>query len=350
MHTYTKEMKKCISLAKKALGKTSPNPLVGCVVLNADGDVIATGYHKKYGDFHAERDALNKIQNAKGCTLVVNLEPCCHQGKTPPCTDIIIEKGIKTVVYGMKDPNPIVSGRGLKILKDAGISVVGPVLENECRLLNEVFIKNKTQEKTFVVLKTATTADGKISTHNGDSKWITSEKARNYARKLRRNYDAILTSSSTVIADNPTMNHKVKVILDRELKTDINSNIYKQGKICVFHDKKLKPKNKSKRITYLPAPIKDGKLDAEFILNKIFELGIMSVFVESGGKLSGSFLPYADKIYQFIAPKILNDNSGKSCFDGDKADEISECRNFEIESTKLLDKDLLITYKSPKLL
>ena len=116
MHTYTKEMKKCISLAKKALGKTSPNPLVGCVVLNADGDVIATGYHKKYGDFHAERDALNKIQNAKGCTLVVNLEPCCHQGKTPPCTDIIIEKGIKTVVYGMKDPNPIVSGRGLKIL------------------------------------------------------------------------------------------------------------------------------------------------------------------------------------------------------------------------------------------
>ncbi len=343
-------MKKCIFLAKKALGKTSPNPLVGCVVLNADGDVIATGYHKKYGDFHAERDALNKIQNAKDCTLVVNLEPCCHQGKTPPCTDIIIEKGIKTVVYGMKDPNPIVSGKGLKILKDIGISVVGPVLEDECKALNEVFIKNMTLKKNFVVIKTATTADGKISTCNGDSKWLTSEKARNYARKLRRNYDAILTSSSTVIADNPTMNHKVKVILDRELKTDINSNIYKQGKIYVFHDKKLKPKNKSKRITYLPAPIKDGKLDAEFILNKIFELGIMSVFVESGGKLSGSFLPYADKIYQFVAPKILNDNSGKSCFDGDKADEISECRNFEIESTKLLDKDLLITYKSPELL
>ena len=146
------------------------------------------------------------------------------------------------------------------------------------------------------------------------------------------------------------MNHKVKVILDRGLKTDINSNIYKQGKIYVFHDKKLKPKNKSKRITYLPAPIKDGKLDIGFVLNKIFELGIMSIFVESGGKLSGSFLPYADKIYQFIAPKILNDNSGKSCFDGEKADRIFKCHNFEIESTKLFDKDLLITYKSPKLL
>ncbi len=347
---YTKEMKKCISLARKASGKTSPNPLVGCVVLNAGGEVVATGYHKKYGDFHAERDALNKIQNAKGCTLVVNLEPCCHKGKTPPCTDIIIEKGIKKVVYGMKDPNPIVSGKGLKLLKSAGIDVVGPVLEDECKSLNEVFIKNMALKKTFVAIKTATTADGKISTHNGDSKWITSEKARNYARKLRQNYDAILTSSSTVIADNPAMNHKVKIILDSELKTDLNSNIYKQGEIYVFHDKKLKPKNKSEIITYVPAPLKDGKLDIEFILNKLFELGIMSVFVESGGKLSGSFLSYADKIYQFIAPKILNDNSGKSCFDGDKADKISECHNFKIEGTKLLDKDLLITYKKPEIL
>ena len=344
---YIKEMKKAISLAKKAAGKTSPNPLVGCVVLNAAKDVIATGYHRKYGDFHAERDALNKIQNANGGTLVVNLEPCCHYGKTPPCTDIIIEKGITTVVYGMKDPNPIVSGKGLKILKDAGISVVGPLLESECRSLNEIFIKNKTQGKSFVAIKTATTADGKVSTHNGDSKWITSEKARNYARKIRKYYDAILTSSSTVIADNPTMKHKVKVILDRELKTDVNSNIYKQGKIYVFHDISQKPKSKTKRITYIPTHTKNDKLDIEFILNKLFELGIMSVFVEAGGKLSGSFLPYADKIYQFIAPKILNDNSGKSCFDGDKAEEISECRNFEIESTKLLDKDLLVTYKKP---
>ena len=346
MHKYTKEMKRCISLARKGVGKTSPNPMVGCVVLDSKGKVISEGYHKKYGEFHAERDALNKLKNAKNCTLVVNLEPCCHHGKTPPCTDIIIEKGISRVVYGLKDPNPLVSGKGIAKLKDSGIEVIGPVLEDECKILNEVFIKNKMQNKSYVAIKTATTIDGKIASANGDSKWITSEKARNYARKLRQNYDAILTSSSTVIADNPTMKHKVKVILDRELKTDLNSDIYKQGKIYVFHNKSIKSVNTDK-ITYIQTPLKNGKLDIDFVLKKLFELDIMSVFVEAGGKLSGSILPYADKIYHFTAPKILNDNSGKSCFDGDKADKISKCRNFEIESTKLLDKDLLITYKRP---
>ena len=279
MNDYKKEMKHCIRLAKKAAGKTSPNPLVGCVVLNPADEIISAGYHKKYGENHAEREALNKLEDAKGCTLVVNLEPCCHQGKTPPCTDIIIEKGVSHVVYGMKDPNPLVSGKGIEKLKKAGIKVSGPVLEDECSQLNEIFIKNKTLGKTFVAVKTATTIDGKISTYNGDSKWITSDKARNYARKLRQHYDAILTSSSTVVADNPTMKHRVKVILDRELKTNIDSNIYKHGKIYVFHDKKQKPKNISERITYIPASLKGDKLDIEFILNKLFELGIMSVFV-----------------------------------------------------------------------
>ena len=200
MKNYITEMNKCIELAKQAEGKTSPNPMVGCVILNNKNEIISTGYHKKYGENHAERDALLKLENATGCTLVVNLEPCSHFGKTPPCADLIIEKGIKRVIYGMKDVNPIVAGNGLKKLQEAGIENIGPILEDECKKLNEVFIKNQTKHKTFVALKTATTIDGKIATQTGDSKWITSEEARREVRNIRNRYDAILTSSATVIA------------------------------------------------------------------------------------------------------------------------------------------------------
>ena len=171
MKNYITEMNKCIELASKAVGMTSPNPMVGCVILNQNGEIISTGYHKMYGENHAERDALSKLENAKDCTLIVNLEPCSHFGKTPPCVDIIIEKGIKRVVYGMQDPNPIVAGKGLKKLKDAGIEIIGPVLEDECKKLNEVFIKNHLEKKTFISIKTATTIDGKSpliqATQNG---------------------------------------------------------------------------------------------------------------------------------------------------------------------------------------
>lgn len=330
MKQYFQYMYKCIELAKQAQGDTSPNPLVGCVILNEQGDIISTGYHKKYGENHAERDALLKLDNATNCTLIVNLEPCSHFGKTPPCTDLIIEKGIKKVVYGMKDPNPIVSGNGLSKLKNAGIEVIGPVLEDECKKLNEIFIKNHTKKQTFVAIKTATTIDGKIATHSNDSKWITSEKARVEVRNIRKRYDAILTSSSTILADNPTMEHKKKVILDRKLKTDKNSNIYKQGEIYVFSEENT--------------PVKDDKLDVEFILNKLYEQGIMSVLVEAGGNLNGSFLPYADKIYHFIAPKILGDNSGKSCFNGNKINKIADCKNLQFESFEIFEPDILITY------
>ena len=347
---YENEMKRCIELAKAARGQTSPNPMVGCIVLNSEGKIISEGYHKAYGEFHAERDALLKLDSAKDCTLIVNLEPCCHTGKTPPCTDIIIEKGIKKVVYGMKDPNPKVAGKGLKILKDANIKLIGPVLEKECRELNEVFVKNHTLQKTFVALKVATTIDGKIATSTKDSKWITSESARKKGKELRTYYDAILTSSSTIIADNPTMKHKRKIVLDRELKTDLNSNIYKQGEIFVFYDKNIKNseiiiKNRNTNINYIPAPVKQNKLDIEFILNKLYNLGIMSVFVEAGGRMNASFLPYIDKLYHFIAPKVLSDNSGKSCFDGKSVQKIAECTNLSIINIEKYQPDILITYK-----
>lgn len=344
MKQYDLLMKKCIELAKQAQGETSPNPLVGCIVLNDIGEIISTGYHKKYGENHAERDALLKLDDAKNCTLIVNLEPCSHYGKTPPCADLIIERGVKRVVYGMKDVNPIVAGNGLKKLIDAGIEVIGPILEDECRKLNEIFIKNQVEHKTFVALKTATTIDGKIATSTNDSKWITSDFAREEVRNIRKRYDAILTSSSTILADNPTMEHKCKVILDRKLKTNSQMTIYKQGKIFVFHSLKNQSSLSNNNLQYIYAPIVNNKLGIEFILDELYKRGIMSVLIEAGGKLNGSFLPYIDRLYHFVAPKILGDNNGKSCFYGKDVEKISNCTNLNFESVELFPPDILVNY------
>lgn len=209
---YENYMKKCIALAKNGEGLTSPNPLVGCIVLDKNNNEISTGYHHKYGENHAERDALLKLHNGeeKDGTLVVNLEPCSHYGKTPPCADLIIERGLKKVIIGMQDVNPIVAGNGIRKLQKAGIEVVSGVLENECKALNEIFIKNMTLNKTFIAIKTATTLDGKTATQSGSSKWITSKLAREEVKKIRNRYDAIMTSSTTILADNPTMLHRKK--------------------------------------------------------------------------------------------------------------------------------------------
>ena len=344
MKQYDLLMKKCIELAKQAQGETSPNPLVGCIVLNDIGEIISTGYHKKYGENHAERDALLKLDDAKNCTLIVNLEPCSHYGNTPPCADLIIEKGVKRVVYGMKDVNPIVAGNGLKKLIDAGIEVIGPILEDECRKLNEIFIKNQVEHKTFVALKTATTIDGKIATSTNDSKWITSDFAREEVRNIRKRYDAILTSSSTILADNPTMEHKCKVILDRKLKTNSQMTIYKQGKIFVFHSLKNQSSLSNNNLQYIYTPTVNNKLGIESILEELYKRGIMSVLIEAGGKLNGSFLPYIDRLYHFVAPKILGDNNGKSCFYGKEVEKISNCTNLNFESVELFPPDILVNY------
>ncbi len=340
---YDKYMKKCIELAKGGEGQTSPNPLVGCVVLDKDGNEISTGFHHKYGENHAERDALLKLTNGeeKGGTLIVNLEPCSHHGKTPPCADLIIERGLKRVVIGMQDVNPIVAGNGIKKLKNAGIEVVEHVLEDECKILNEVFIKNMTQKKVFVAIKTATTLDGKIATQNGSSKWITSEKAREEVKVIRNRYDAIMTSSATILADNPTMLHRKKIILDRKLRTNLEAPIYKNGEIYLFNDSLDMFEG---GVNFIKTPVHDDKLDLEFVFNKAYELGIKSVLVESGGHLAGSVLKYADKIYHFIAPKITGDNNSLSCFDFQQIDDINKSLNFKFSDIRSFEPDILITY------
>lgn len=340
---YEKYMNICIQLAKKGEGNVSPNPLVGCVVLDEHENIISEGYHAKYGEFHAERNALNKIEKGEGHTLFVNLEPCSHYGKTPPCTDIIIEKGIKKVVFGMSDVNPKVSGK--KVLQDAGIEVVEGVLEKECKELNEIFIKNMTKDKPFIAIKTATTLDGKIATYSGSSKWITSDAARNEVKVIRNRYDAIMTSSSTVINDNPTMEHKNKIILDRELKCDIKSKIFNSGNILIFYDGQLKlNKTSTTNIRFIPAPIKNSKIDLDFVFKTIYEMNIKSVLLESGGKLNGSVIEFADKIYHFIAPKIVGDNSALSCFDYRHIFDINQSEIFKFTAVQNFEPDILITY------
>ena len=325
-----KYMRMCFSLAKKGEGKVQPNPMVGCVVLNKNGDIISRGYHHKYGENHAERDALLKLKHndAKGGTLYVNLEPCSHEGKTPPCTDLIINRQIKRVVIGMEDVNPKV--HGIEVLKKAGIEVEVGILENEAKFLNRVFMKNITKKMPYVVLKTAVTMDGKIATASGNSKWITSEESRKRVYQIRKEFDCIMTSSNTVIADNPKMEHKFKCILDKNSRIPKSSKIFEQGNIYIA--------------TKENTPLKDGKLDINSVLEKLYKLNVYTVFVECGGVLAGSMLKSGliDEVYQFIAPKILNDNSGKSCFDGDNVNNIYCAKKLQIYSAQMSGSDLLV--------
>ena len=323
-------MRMCFELAKRGEGSVLPNPMVGCVVLDKNGNLVSKGYHKKYGENHAERDALLKLQNneAEGGTLYVNLEPCSHYGKTPPCVDLIIERKLKKVVIASRDPNPKVDG--LSKLREAGIEVLEGVLEDEAKFLNRVFFKNITQKLPYVVLKTATTMDGKIATKTGDSRWITSDEARKEVYKMREEFDCILTSSNTVIADNPTMAHKFKCVLDKDNRTSKDAKIYQQGEIYVAN-----------RVN---TPLKHGNLDLRAVLDELYKKGVCTVFVECGGKLAGAFLKenLIDEIYQFIAPKIVNDNSAKSCFDGESIEKIANCKKFRIYDTQLIGEDVLI--------
>lgn len=320
MQQHEKHMRTCLKLALKGKGKTSPNPMVGCVVLDRNGNVVSKGYHKKYGENHAEREALLKLKSneAEGGTLYVNLEPCSHFGKTPPCVDLIIERKLARVVFAMRDPNPKVDG--ISKLKHAGIEVIEGILEEEAKFLNRVFIKNITQNLPYVVLKTAATMDGKIAAKTGSSKWITSDAARAEVYSMRKEFDCILTSSNTVIADNPTMEHKFKCIIDRHSRTSPDAKIYQQGKIYIA--KKTLPE----------------------VLEDLYKQNAYSVFVECGGTLAGALLKenLIDEIYQFIAPKILNDNNGISCFNGDNIEDINQARSLRIYETKKIGQDLLV--------
>lgn len=355
---YEKYMKRCIKLAQKAAGKTSPNPMVGAVILDKNLNFVSEGYHKKCGEAHAEVNAINEAKskgiNIKNGTIIVSLEPCSHYGKTPPCADLIIENKLKTVVVGCLDPNPKVAGNGIKKCQNAGLTVITNVLQKDCEQLNEIFFKNQTQKRPFVTIKTATTLDGKIATKTGSSKWITGEKARKEVQKLRNQYDAILTSSSTVITDNPSLTCRMKkgknpirIIIDSNLKTNPNSNVYNDDGTPIYIATILKDNKKyPNNVKILTIKAKNGKVDLKELIKKLYELGICSIFIEAGGILNGEFLKekLVDKLIHFSAPKIIGDINAKPFIQGFDIKEIDDALKLKLNSIKQLNNDLMCEY------
>ncbi len=354
---YEKLMRECLKLAQKAEGKTSPNPMVGAVIFDDDFNIISKGYHEKYGEAHAEVNAVkNAGQSVRGLSIAVNLEPCSHHGKTPPCADMIIREGIKRVVVGMRDPNPVVYENGIKKLKDAGIEVITGILEDECRKLNEVFVKDHMEEKPFVAIKTATTLDGKIACENGSSKWITSEKSRKIVQKLRNKYDAILTGSNTIMKDNPSLNCRLKngknpirIVVDSKLKTDPKSKVYKNDgtKIYIITDKDMPETAKQKyqkHIEFINCSVKNEKINLEEAFDTLYKKGTKSILVEAGANLNYAIIKnnLADKLIQFIAPKILGDKGSISFVEGFRLNDINNTKNLEITEVKNLKPDIMI--------
>lgn len=349
---YEKLMRKCIALAKKYKGRTSPNPLVGAIIFDDNFNIISKGAHKKCGENHAERNAiLSAKQDLKGTSIIVNLEPCSHYGKTPPCADLIIEKGIKRVVIGMLDPNPIAKG-GIGKLQNANIEVVTGILEDECKELNKFFIKNQLKRLPYVTIKTATTLDGKIATSTGSSKWITDETSRLEVQKLRNTYDAILTSSKTVIADNPSLTCRIKngknpirIILDTNLTTSPTSNVYNNDSTRVIILSATTSKKYPKHVEIIKCPVKNNHIDLKKAMKILYNSGITSILVEAGATLNKAFIEekIPDELIQFIAPKILGDKNAISIAQGYERLNISDCNNLKIKHSKVLKNDIMIT-------
>ena len=323
-----KYMRLAMQLAGNAIGRTSPNPLVGAVIVK-DNRVVGCGWHRKAGTPHAEVHALNQAgELAQGADVYVTLEPCAHYGKTPPCAKALVEAKVKNVYGGLLDVNPKVAGKGFKILEDAGIHVEYGFLQDELRKQNEVFFKWIEHKKPFIVLKAAMTLDGKIATATGQSKWITNETSRAYGYKLRDIYDGIMVGINTVIEDNPMLTDRVdggknpiRIVVDSSLKIDINANVVqdKSAKTIVAttdkadKDKILKLQAQDVDVIVVDKDEND-KVDIEKLLDILGQQNICSILVEGGATLSGSFVAkkLVDKVYFFIAPKIVGGKEAKT--------------------------------------
>lgn len=346
-------IRQAFKLAQKGRGWTNPNPMVGAVVVK-DKTVIGTGYHKKFGSPHAEVEALrNCRENPKGATLYVNLEPCNDFGKTPPCTEAIISAGVKKVVCSISDPNPKTHGQGLKRLKQAGISVVTNVLARQARVLNEAFFTFYERKRPFVAIKFAAGLDGKIATKSGDSKWITNEKARNYARKLRVQYQAVLVGINTVFRDDPHLGVRTKgkkdpirIILDSKLQIPLDAKVLRDPNVIIAATKRA---NRAK-LTKLEnrgfeVMIFDGDILIPKLLEGLSQREIISVLVEGGGQVLGSFIDakVVDKVYAFHAPILIGGEKAVSAIGGKGANKISDALKLTNISFKSFDDDWLTT-------
>lgn len=327
-------MRRALELAEKGAGWVSPNPLVGAVIVK-DEEIIGEGYHERYGQLHAERNALaHCTKSPKGATIYVTLEPCCHHGKQPPCTDALLAAGIRRVVIGSKDPNPLVHGKGIRILREHGVEVTEHVLEKECDVENEVFFHYMQTKLPFVILKYAMTLDGKIATYTGASRWVTGEAARAHVHRMRNRYRAIMVGVGTVLADDPMLTcrlkgtengeNPVRIICDSTLRTPLESQIVHSAKeiptilaTCNRQEAMHMPYIEA-GCKILVTPEKDGHVDLSDLMRQLGQLGIDSVILEGGGTLNWSALQagIVQKVQAYVAPKLFGGTEAKTPVEG----------------------------------
>ena len=326
-------MLRAIQLAKKGEGWTNPNPMVGAVIVK-DGKIIGEGYHKKYGELHAERNAIAPLtESAEGVVIYVTLEPCCHHGKTPPCTEAIIEQKIRKVVIGSRDPNPKVAGKGVQMLREAGVTVVEDFMREECDQLNPVFFHYITTKTPYVVMKYAMTLDGKIATKTGASKWITGESARKEVQHMRHQYMGIMAGIGTVLADDPMLNVRVegwkspvRIVCDSKLRIPPGSQIVKSAEkyrtiVAYAEQKNAKEKIKilhTMGVETIYCPDEKNQIDLKKLMADLGNRGIDSILLEGGGTLNDSALRagIVKEVQAFVAPKLFGGVAGKTPVEG----------------------------------
>ena len=352
-------MKNALELAARARGRTSPNPMVGAVVVK-EGQVVGRGYHQRAGTPHAEVHALREAgEKARGATLYVTLEPCCHHGRTGPCTEAVIGAGIRRVVLAMTDPNPLVSGGGVKKLRDAGIEVATGVLEEDARVLNEVFIKYITTGLPFIVAKAAVSLDGKIATRSGKSKWITGPEARAYGHQLRDWYDAILVGIGTVLADDPSLTARpaggrgrdpVRVVLDSQARLPLQARVLNQDSraptvLAVTGRASPARVDALRQAGAEVLVVNEGpRVDLAELVRALGQRGITSVLLEGGAGVHGSALSagMVDKVAWFVAPKIIGGREAPGPVGGPGVEDPSEAAELERVRVSRLGADIYI--------
>lgn len=351
-------MRRAIELARNATGRTSPNPLVGAVVVR-EGRIVAEGWHRKAGTPHAEVHALNMAgELAKGATVYVSLEPCAHYGRTGPCAKALVEAGVSRVVIAMTDPNPKVAGKGIEILKNAGVEVVTGVLEKEAKELNEVFLKWITTGRPFVALKTAMSLDGKIATAGGESQWITNEKSRYEGHRLRDIYDGILVGINTVLQDNPSLTTRlreyqgqnpVRIVLDSQARLPLASKLATDGAartiVAVSAKAHADRVEALKKVGLEILTAGTDMVDAAELMNQLGAMGITSILVEGGGRVNFSLLEagLVDRVYAFVAPKLIGGSKALTPVEGAGFNKLSQAVELVDIKTRLLGDDVMIT-------
>ena len=352
-------MMRAVELAKKGEGWTSPNPLVGAVIVK-DGRIIGEGWHARYGELHAERNAITSLtEAAEEATLYVTLEPCCHYGKTPPCTEAILEQKIARVVIGSRDPNPKVAGKGAAILRAAGIQVEEDFLRETCDKLNPVFFHFITKKTPYVVMKYAMTADGKTATRTGASRWISGKESRRHVHLLRHRYRGIMAGIGTVLADDPMLNTRlagmrspVRILCDSSLKIPEDSRICRTaGEYRTIVAHAVKNPEKEERLAALGVetlfcPGEDGRVDLEKLMKALGERKIDSILLEGGGTLNDSALRagIVQKVLIFLAPKLFGGKNAGTPAAGLGVERPGEAVRLRLRETSAMGQDLLLEY------